>query len=237
MSAVVGEGVPLTATVNGDGTQLAAYTLPLQGRFVVESVVADVDASLAGAVNPLLRLRDKSGAVIATKRQGTPIPAGSTGSATWALRLADDGVTAPPGPGSELDYVQSLVQTVITTEITPATAKVILTGNVIALDGATRVKVEFWSSVAQADRIWTIGLFDNGVLVCTYMQNATEATPVPGLVLGVNPYGAIFLTPPAGNHQYSARAWNVFNTDLTIIGGFNALPGKPAPTWLRVTRA
>lgn len=91
MSAIVGDGSPLTANGVVDGTQLGEYTLPLLGQFRVESVVAQIDASGAPAVTPTLRVKDKSGAVIATKRQSSTIPAGQTGSATWALRLADDG--------------------------------------------------------------------------------------------------------------------------------------------------
>ena len=90
MSGFVGEGTPLTAQGTVDGTQKATYELPLLGRFVVESVVAMIDASGGGATLPQLTVLDKSGAVIAKKRQTQAIPAGDTGAATWALRLVDD---------------------------------------------------------------------------------------------------------------------------------------------------
>lgn len=90
---VVGDGGPLTSAGEAPNAQLATYTLPLLGRLMVESVVADVDAT-GGASRPVLRVRDKSGAVIATKRQGDTIPAGQTGSATWALRLDDEQAAA-----------------------------------------------------------------------------------------------------------------------------------------------
>lgn len=88
MAVQSGDGAPLTNSVTGDA-QLVAYVLPLQGQFLVESVVADIDAA-AGAVTAELIVKDKSGAVIARKSQGKAIPAGELGSATWALRLADE---------------------------------------------------------------------------------------------------------------------------------------------------
>lgn len=97
MSQAVQEGRPFTATVPGAGTQTLTYVLPLQGTFVVESVVADIDATAAPATRPSVRVLDKSGAVIATKRQGESIPAADTGSATWALRLDGDGSAAATG--------------------------------------------------------------------------------------------------------------------------------------------
>lgn len=100
MSGFVGEGTPLTAQGSVDGTDQATYELPLLGRFVVESVVASIDASGGGDTTPTLTVLDKSGAVIARKSQTSKIPAGDTGDATWALRLADDGssgaVAVPP---------------------------------------------------------------------------------------------------------------------------------------------
>ncbi len=90
MSAILGAGVPLTAKGLADGTPTASYRLPDLGVFVVETVVAEIDANGGDAPRPTLRVRDKSGAVIATKRQGESVPAGDTGSATWALRLDDN---------------------------------------------------------------------------------------------------------------------------------------------------
>lgn len=57
--------------------------------FRVDSVLAEIDAS-AAASSPTVTLADKSGQVIATKRQPGTIPVGDTGSAAWSLRLADD---------------------------------------------------------------------------------------------------------------------------------------------------
>jgi hypothetical protein len=92
-TAPAGTG-PRTIVVAGNGTQAASYTLPPGIFQYVQSVLVQVDATAAPAVRPTLSIAEQSGVVIATKRQGEAIPAGDTGSATWALRLTDDpGIT------------------------------------------------------------------------------------------------------------------------------------------------
>lgn len=67
------------------------YTLPPGLTLDVESVYALIDAGAAGATRATLTIADSSGAVIARKRQSETIDAGeNNGSATWALRLADE---------------------------------------------------------------------------------------------------------------------------------------------------
>lgn len=97
MAVTTNDGTPLTAQGEGIGTQTATYTLPLTGRYEVQSVVAEIDATGAASLAELTIL-DKSGAVIAKKRQAAQIPLGDTGAATWALRLGDDGAAADNDP-------------------------------------------------------------------------------------------------------------------------------------------
>jgi hypothetical protein len=87
--------------VPGEGSNVLTFTIPPGVEFNVESVLAEVDTSAAGSTIGELSIADQSGAVIATKRQSTPIPGGSSGSETWALRLDDD--TAGSG-GSGWQY-------------------------------------------------------------------------------------------------------------------------------------
>ena len=89
-TAPAGTG-PRTIVLPGNGTQAASYTLPPGIFQYVQSVLVQVDATAAPAVRPTLSIAEQSGVVIATKRQGETIPGGDTGSATWALRLSDDG--------------------------------------------------------------------------------------------------------------------------------------------------
>jgi hypothetical protein len=80
-----------TSKTPGDGSGTLSYTLA-SDSFDVESVYVSVDATTAtGPVTAELTVRDQSGVVIARKKQAATIPAGQAGSATWALRLDDEG--------------------------------------------------------------------------------------------------------------------------------------------------
>lgn len=94
---------PLTGKVPGNGTGTLTYTIPAAG-LDVESVYVPIDNTGAtSAVTAELTITDQSGAVIAKRQQTTTIPAGQSGSATWALRLADDsaGTVSPASSFSE----------------------------------------------------------------------------------------------------------------------------------------
>lgn len=105
-----------------------SFPLPQGVVFDVEAVFIQVDATGAGGpVTAELTIAEQSGQVIAKKRQAETIDAGISGTATWALRLDDDGgagsapavqsflatITCPggsdpaPGPGivAAIDYI------------------------------------------------------------------------------------------------------------------------------------
>jgi hypothetical protein len=83
-----------TAKTPGDGSGTLSYTLA-SDSFDIESVYAVIDATTAtGPVTAELTVRDQSGVVIARKKQAPTIPAGQAGSATWALRLDDEGAAS-----------------------------------------------------------------------------------------------------------------------------------------------
>jgi hypothetical protein len=81
----------------GTGTESATYTVPGNVPVKVESVVATITNGSASAVTPEVTIRDQSGVVIARKAQRVTIPAGDTGTATFALRLDDDEAAAVAG--------------------------------------------------------------------------------------------------------------------------------------------
>jgi hypothetical protein len=85
---------PRTVVVPGAGGNSLSFEIPPGVEFDVESVLADVDTSAAGATFGELSIADQSGVVIATKRQGLPIPGGSSGTETWALGLNDEEAAA-----------------------------------------------------------------------------------------------------------------------------------------------
>lgn len=101
-----------TKIIGGNGTDSLAFTLD-PGLFqYVQSVLVEVDNTAGPDVRPTLSVQTVNADPIADKRQGEAIPAGDTGRATWALRLADEtassgGEVAQPScflitPGSQL---------------------------------------------------------------------------------------------------------------------------------------
>lgn len=76
--------------VQGAGTSSRTYTLPSNVGQTVESVVATINNAAGGEQTVTMTIQDSSGEVIATRVQPDTIPAGDTGTATFALRLADD---------------------------------------------------------------------------------------------------------------------------------------------------
>ena len=96
---------PATFTVAGNGQSSVSFTVPLGVAFKPESIIAQIDASGAGITTPELSIATQGGVVMATKRQSETIPAGGTGSATWALRLSDEAAAAPAGIQYGVDNV------------------------------------------------------------------------------------------------------------------------------------
>ncbi len=186
MSAILGDGTPLTANGVVNGSQLGTYTIPDLGVFRVESVVAQIDTIASGEVTPVLRVRDKAGAVIATKRQSSTIAGGGSGSATWALRLADDGSAAagitqivsgngtvtvinPFGPVTDLRVASAPVAG-------SARAFGYMQTQVARLPGPTFQYFGFESIV---------GTRANGITVANYYRAAFTVVVAPGDALGV----------------------------------------------------
>ena len=94
---------PRTIVVQGNGTNSLAFEVPAGVDIAVQAVYAAIDASAAGNTTAELTVTEQSGVVIAKKRQADMIPAGGSGSATWALRLDDGG----NGSGIRYDVVNS----------------------------------------------------------------------------------------------------------------------------------
>jgi hypothetical protein len=74
--------------VTGAGTASRSFTLPGSPLYIVQSVVATVDNAAGADTTATLTFADTNGEVIAKRTQGDVIPAGGSGTATFALRLA-----------------------------------------------------------------------------------------------------------------------------------------------------
>ena len=80
---------PRTIVIAGNGTSVLDYNLPPGVYQYVQAVLANIDNTAGAAIRPTLRVKEQTGTVIATTRPAESIPAGGSGSATWALRLSD----------------------------------------------------------------------------------------------------------------------------------------------------
>jgi hypothetical protein len=94
---VDGSGDAGSNLVQGRGTNSATFPMPNNVPLAVSSVLATINNAAGGDTTAELVVRDSSGEVIATKRQSEVIPAGGTGTATFALRLTDEGAAGAAG--------------------------------------------------------------------------------------------------------------------------------------------
>lgn len=106
---MAGEPRTIDAPIPGPANS-QQFILPPGLTLDVEAVYVEVDAAGAGGpVTGELVIAEQSGVVIATKRQSQTIPPGGAGTATWALRLSDDGsVTVTPGANPNLIFTRVL---------------------------------------------------------------------------------------------------------------------------------
>lgn len=109
-----GGGAPRTIVVPGNGTNSLSFVIEPGVTLDVESVLAGVDATGAGGpVTATLSVSEQAGVVIANKRQGETVDAGVTGSATWALRLADDAASGSGPTSTAYEAFRAVAFTVV----------------------------------------------------------------------------------------------------------------------------
>jgi hypothetical protein len=80
-------------TADGIGTNSATFTVPNYPPYAIQSVIATVDNGAGADTTATLTIADRAGEGVAKRVQGDVIPAGDTGTATFALRLAGNGGT------------------------------------------------------------------------------------------------------------------------------------------------
>ena len=116
------------------------------------------------------------------------------------------------------------------TATTSGTANTVVTAAAVTFDGSTAVMVEFW---AVACKIGTseikIELFDGSTSLGLLVNNSTGGTS------GVPTVGHRRLTPTAGTHTYSIRAYVDGGTGTVYAGAGGATTNLPA--FIRITRA
>lgn len=155
---------------------------------------------------------------------GAPIAAGD--QFIIARAGADFKIDAKRIPGYQWDYVTQTSDLTVSAT-TAAAAQAFLTGNSVGYDGATRVKLEWWSANVSGTGLAIAELYDGAT-----DQSLRVGQGGPG-ASGAPMYGAYFFTPSNASHQYSIKFWRA-TANMTVAGNGS---GVYTPAWLRITTA
>jgi len=165
---------------------------------------------------------------------GAKLSAGSNGMVPTYDSAQSQGVKTAYPPGYEFDYAEFNAN-VSPTATTDATANTVVTGNAVTYDGSTIVMVEFFAPAARprADAAGSLFLvlYDGAAAIgrlAAFNYPATGADTKPVKV-------ARRLTPSAGAHTYSVRAFVDAGTGLVGAGAGGS--GVQFPGFIRITKA
>ena len=151
------------------------------------------------------------GTVTGTAAAGQVVDATSSTAAAWAYP-----------PGYALSYVEAATSGTISAT-TSGTANTLITAGAITFDGSTVIQVEYYGpfhSCAAAATL-VIGAFLDGTLVSILGQWQPAAAFATPAFLRSNR-----LTPSAGSHTYSIRAWRATaNWSWDFTAGSSMTPG------------
>ncbi len=129
-------------------------------------------------------------------------------------------------PGYQWDYVTQTTDLTVTAT-TAGAAQAFLTGNAVSYDGATRVKLEWWSPNVNGTGVAIAELYDGSTDQSLRIgQGGPSATGAPM-------YGVYFFTPSNASHTYSIKFWRA-TANMNVSGNGS---GIYAPAFLRVTTA
>lgn len=239
--------------VVGQEATPAAWVVPGNGQVTPRSVFAHYNGAAAGgSFVPALKVISDGGETVGIYPCTTSLVAGASADVSWfpgvTESVTQNGSGIPPFPALD-DYVFKHANTTVTGVGFSDQTALVIQGNAISLNGATRIKVEFFAplvelsnSNAVAGQAVGFSLWDSttnkGVIAYVEAGNYTKSSGL-GAEFGGPVYGAIILTPPAGTHTYAiyaflnaaagAGTYTVFAN--TFVDG----TGNLAPCWYRVT--
>jgi hypothetical protein len=162
----------------------------------------------------------------ATRRAGSFGQFLTGGTTPTALLWGITDQTASGGGGiTEHDYVE-VTSNLTVTPTSDATAAAFITGNAVAYDGSTRVKIEFQMLKAET----TVNL------ICNLYDGSTDLGRITNTGVSGGPvYGVRYLTPSAATHTYSIRVWKSSGTSTAYAGAGGV--GTALPAFMRITDA
>lgn len=135
--------------------------------------------------------------------------------------------------GAELSYVEFTANVTITAT-TEATATTIVTAGALSFDGVARVRIEFFTPVIEpgitANSFINVVLYD-GTSIGLFNQAQTDVADG-----GITGFMAVrYLTPSAGDHTYSIRAYRTVSNG-TVFAGAGGI-GNFVPGYIRISVA
>lgn len=233
------------------------YTLPQSQEILLKAVRADIDGTgAAGSFLPALQLLSSDGVVMWTAVDpALSVAAGASASVTWFPGVSGQSVTSGSGipPFAALDdYVFKHANTTVTGTGHSSQTNLMIQGNAITLDGATRIQVEFFAPIVEVfdgDVNQAIGfeLWDGadglggGTDIGTILYVEGGLTSVGGApsawTAGHGSYSKSIFTPAAGSHTYSIYVWrnDGSGTCRVFASTFVDGSGNIGPAWYRVT--
>lgn len=204
---------------------------------------------------PTLVILDPNGNEVGRFPTVSTVAAGASAEVTWFPFVgggnASSGSGVPPFPALD-DYVFQHANTTVTGTGHSSQTNLIVQGNPITLDGATRVQVEFFAPIVEivnGDHNQAIGfeLWDHAdglgggsdVGIILYVEGGLDAvTGVPSRwVFGHGSYSKTIFTPAAGSHTYSVYAWRNDGSGTCTVFASTLVDGtgNVGPAWYRVT--
>lgn len=241
-------------TILAPGTSSAPLDYPVGNaqEIILRSLKASFDGTgAAAAFLPAVQIISPSGTVLGTYITDTSVAAGASADVSWFPGVSNatsisPGAGIPPIAALD-DYVFQHANTTITGVGFSSQANLIIQGNPISVDGATRVKVEFFAPLSEISNgvphqalgytLWD-GATVKGVIAYIEAGNAAIANVAFTQEFGGPTYGVIIDTPSAGTHTYAVYGFrNQAGADTltcyanTFVDG----SGNLGPCWYRVT--
>lgn len=192
----------------------------------IEAAFASFDGTGASSsFEPCLTFKAPDGAVLSRVRPSTAIAAGASADVSYAPfpgGISQSSSTTVIGVPGELAFVQLAADTVINAT-TQAGADVVMTAPALVFDGVTTIRIDM-DALTQVDMRTAgapggngggvfIELWDNGVF-----YNGLIDFGVSGIFFIGNQSRSVYLTPTAGSHTFSIRAYRVHGAGVGFPG-------------------
>jgi hypothetical protein len=126
----------------------------------------------------------------------------------------------------ELDYVERTSDLTVSAT-TVAGANTLITGNSVLYDGSTRICVEVYIAGSAASQFMDLTIWDGA----TDLGAIGDTSSAGSTILGRR-----FLTPSAGSHTFTVKAYRGTGS-ATVFAGSGGTSGQYLPAYLRITRA